>query len=75
MQEVARTGVQFGNDPDVSAHVVAVCRALTTKPIITKLSPDQADIALNAKLCLEASSDASTVINTISGMAIDAETR
>lgn len=68
-------GVQFGNDPDMSARVVAACPALTTKPIVTKLSPNQTDIALNAKPCLEAATDAFAIINTISGMAIDAETR
>jgi len=72
---VREGGVQFGNDPDMSARVVAACRAQTSKPIITKLSPNQADIALNAKLCIEAGSDAFAVINTISGMAIDAESR
>ncbi len=72
---VKEGGVQFGNDPEMSARVVAACRALTKKPIITKLSPNQTDIALNAKLCIEAGSDAFAVINTITGMAIDAEAR
>lgn len=72
MQEIARIGVQFGNDPETSARVVAACRALATKPMVTKLSPNQTDIALSAKLCLEAGSDAFAVITTISGMAIDA---
>ena len=72
---VKEGGVQFGNDPDMSARVVAACRAQTSKPIVTKLSPNQTDIALNARLCIEAGSDALSVINTISGMAIDAERR
>jgi dihydroorotate dehydrogenase (NAD+) catalytic subunit len=68
-------GVQFGNVPEMSARVVAACRAETDKPIITKLSPNQTDIQENARLCIEAGSDAFAVINTVMGMAIDAEAR
>ncbi|MBL4850878.1 MAG: dihydroorotate dehydrogenase [Gammaproteobacteria bacterium] len=66
-------GVAFGNDPDMSARVVAACRAVTKKPIITKLSPNQTDIAENTRRCIEAGSDGFAVINTLMGMAIDAE--
>jgi dihydroorotate dehydrogenase (NAD+) catalytic subunit len=72
---VKEGGVQFGNDPDMSARVVAACRAVTKKPLITKLSPNQTDIALNAKRCIEAGTDAFAVINTLMGMAIDIEKR
>ncbi len=68
-------GVSFGNYPEMSAKVVAACRANTSKPIIAKLSPNQADIAENARLCIEAGADGLAVINTIMGMAIDVETR
>ena len=68
---VKEGGVAFGNDPDMSARVVAACRAVTNKPIITKLSPNQTDIKHNAKMCIEAGSDAFAVINTVMGMAID----
>jgi dihydroorotate dehydrogenase (NAD+) catalytic subunit len=68
-------GVQFGNYPDMSARVVAACRAVTRKPIITKLSPNQTDIRENARRCIEAGSDALAVINTVMGMAIDVKTR
>lgn len=68
-------GVAFGNDPDMSARVVAVCRKVTNKPIITKLSPNQTDIAENARRCIEAGSDAFAVINTVMGMAVDVATR
>ena len=68
-------GVQFGNVPEMSARVVAACRAQTNKPIITKLSPNQTDIRENARLCIEAGTDAFAVINTVMGMAIDVETR
>jgi dihydroorotate dehydrogenase (NAD+) catalytic subunit len=72
---VREGGVQFGNDPDMSARVVAACRAQTSKPVITKLSPNQTDIQENARLCIEAGTDGFAVINTVMGMAIDAETR
>jgi dihydroorotate dehydrogenase (NAD+) catalytic subunit len=68
-------GVAFGNDPEMSARVVAACRAVTQKPLITKLSPNQTDIAGNARGCIEAGTDAFSVINTLMGMAIDAESR
>ena len=68
-------GVQFGNYPDMSARVVAACRAVTRKPLITKLSPNQTDIRENARRCIEAGSDALAVINTVMGMAIDIQTR
>ena len=72
---VKEGGVAFGNDPDMSARVVEACRAATSKPIITKLSPNQTDIAENARRCIEAGSDAFAVINTLMGMAVDIETR
>jgi dihydroorotate dehydrogenase (NAD+) catalytic subunit len=72
---VKEGGVQFGNDPEMSARVVAACRANTSKPVITKLSPNQTDIQENARLCIEAGTDGLAVINTVMGMAIDGETR
>jgi dihydroorotate dehydrogenase (NAD+) catalytic subunit len=72
---VKEGGVAFGNYPDMSARVVAACRAVTRKPLITKLSPNQTDIRENARLCIEAGSDGLSVINTLMGMAIDARTR
>ncbi len=72
---VKEGGVQFGNFPEMSARVVAACRAATRKPLITKLSPNQTDIQANARACIEAGSDALSVINTVMGMAIDAATR
>lgn len=72
---VKEGGVQFGNDPAMSARVVEACRRATKKPIITKLSPNQTDIAGNARRCIEAGTDAFAVINTVMGMAIDIEKR
>ena len=72
---VKEGGVAFGNDPDMSAQVVAACRKHTDKPLITKLSPNQTDIQKNARLCIEAGTDGFAVINTLMGMAIDTATR
>jgi dihydroorotate dehydrogenase (NAD+) catalytic subunit len=72
---VKEGGVQFGNYPEMSARVVEACRRATKKPLITKLSPNQTDIRENARRCIEAGSDALSVINTISGMAVDVKTR
>ena len=72
---VKEGGVQFGNDPEMSAQVVAACRGATTKPLITKLSPNQTNIAENARRCIEAGTDAFAVINTLMGMAVNIDTR
>ena len=72
---VKEGGVAFGNDPEMSARVVDACRKYTTKPLITKLSPNQTDIRENARRCIEAGTDAFAVINTLMGMAIDTATR
>jgi dihydroorotate dehydrogenase (NAD+) catalytic subunit len=72
---VREGGVAFGNYPEMSAQVVAACRRVTKKPLITKLSPNQTDIRENARRCIEAGTDALAVINTVMGMAIDVATR
>jgi len=72
---VKKGGMEFGNDPEMSAQVVEACKAATSKPIITKLSPNQADIKESARKCIDAGSDALSVINTITGMAIDIESK
>jgi len=68
-------GIQFGHVPEMSARVVAACRSVTSKPLITKLSPNQTDIRESARVCIEAGSDALAVINTVTGMAIDIRSR
>ena len=72
---VKRGGMEFGNDPEMSARVVEACKKVTTKPLITKLSPNQTDIQKNASYCIEAGTDGLSVINTISGMAIDIQSQ
>ncbi len=72
---VKEGGVAFGNDPDMSARVVEACRAVTKKPLITKLSPNQTDIVESARRCINAGTDGLAVINTMMGMAIDTKTQ
>ena len=72
---VKEGGVAFGNDPDMSARVVEACRAVTDKPLITKLSPNQTSISDNARRCIEAGTDGFSVINTLMGMSLDVESR
>lgn len=72
---VKEGGAVFGNDPEVSARVVETCRKATTKPLITKLSPNQTDIADSAQHCIDAGTDGFAVINTLMGMSIDIERR
>ncbi|HEY0634126.1 MAG TPA: dihydroorotate dehydrogenase [Gammaproteobacteria bacterium] len=72
---VKEGGVAFGNDPEMSARVVAAVRKVTNKPLITKLSPNQTNIQENARRCIEAGTDGFAVINTLMGMAIDIESR
>jgi len=72
---VKEGGVHFGNNPTMAAKVVAAMRAATKKPLITKLSPNNADIAETARMCIEAGTDGLSVINTLVGMAVDIEQR
>ncbi len=72
---VKEGGVAFGNDPDMSYRVVDICRKNTTKPLITKLSPNQTDIALSAQRCIDGGTDGLAVINTLMGMSINTATR
>jgi len=72
---VKEGGVHFGNDPAMAARVVEAMRPMTNKPLITKLSPNNADIAETARMVIEAGTDGLSVINTLVGMAVDIEKR
>ncbi|ALE52458.1 diguanylate cyclase [Candidatus Thioglobus autotrophicus] len=72
---VKEGGVAFGNDPEMSYRVVDICRKNTTKPLVTKLSPNQTNIALSAQRCIDAGTDGLAVINTLMGMSINTQTR
>ncbi|MGM0402169.1 MAG: dihydroorotate dehydrogenase [Thermodesulfobacteriota bacterium] len=68
-------GVAFGTDPEMAAQVVAAVKAQTGKTIIVKLSPNVTSVAGIAQSAEASGADAVSLINTITGMAIDAETR
>ena len=68
-------GVAFGTDPKLAADVVETVRKNTRLPLITKLSPNASNIPEFARAVEGAGSDAVSLINTITAMAIDIETR
>lgn len=68
-------GLAFGVDPVLTRTVVGCARARTTKPLIAKLTPNVTDITAIARAAHEGGADALTLINTLTGMAIDVETR
>jgi dihydroorotate dehydrogenase (NAD+) catalytic subunit len=72
---VKKGGMAFGGDPRLTAEVVGAVRAVTRRPVIPKLSPNVADIALFARVCEEAGADALSCINTVLGLAVDVERR
>lgn len=65
----------FGTDPRVTAEAVGAVRRKTSRPLIVKLSPNVTDIALMARVAEDAGADAVSLINTLTGMAIDVRTR
>jgi dihydroorotate dehydrogenase (NAD+) catalytic subunit len=68
---VEKTGVEFGQDPDMSYEAVRAVKEKLAIPVIPKLSPDVGDIVEIAKSCEEAGADAITAINTLKAMKID----
>lgn len=68
-------GIAFGVEPKTARSVVKTVRKKTAKPVIVKLSPNVTDITEIAKAAEGAGADSLSVINTITGMAIDIETR
>jgi dihydroorotate dehydrogenase (NAD+) catalytic subunit len=68
-------GIAFGSDPDSVFRVVEAVRAKTTKHLIVKLSPNVTDITVIARSAEAAGADSLSLINTITGMAVDLETR
>jgi len=68
-------GVAFGVDPDVAESVVARVRENTTKPLMVKLSPNVTDVVQIAKRVEAGGADSISLINTITGMAVDLAAR
>ncbi len=64
-------GMSFGTSPEAAAEVTKAVKAVTTKPVIIKLSPNVTDIVSIAKACEDAGADGISLINTMLGMRID----
>jgi dihydroorotate dehydrogenase (NAD+) catalytic subunit len=72
---VKQGGIVFGTDPQAAQEVVRLVKRSTSKPVIVKLSPNVTDVVLMAKACADAGADALSLINTLTGMAIDLDRR
>ncbi len=68
-------GIAFGVDPEAAHSVIRAVRERTDLPLMAKLSPNVTDITLIARSVVEAGADAVSLINTITGMAVDVENR
>lgn len=68
-------GMSFGTDPACAAEVTKAVKAVTTKPVVIKLSPNVTDIVSIAKACEEAGADGICLINTLLGMRVDIKRR
>ncbi len=68
-------GMSFGTSPEAAAEVTKAVKAVTTKPVIIKLSPNVTDIVSIAKACEDAGADGISLINTMLGMRIDLNKR
>jgi dihydroorotate dehydrogenase (NAD+) catalytic subunit len=72
---VKHGGIVFGTDPRAAYDVVKLVRESTLKPLIVKLSPNVTDVVEMAQACVDAGADALSLINTLTGMAIDLQKR
>ncbi len=68
-------GMSFGTSSEAAAEVTRAVKAVTSKPVIVKLSPNVTDIVAIAKACEEAGADGISLINTLLGMRIDLKTK
>ena len=68
-------GMAFGTNPEAAAAVTRAVKAVTTKPVFMKLSPNVTDITAIARACVEAGADGLCLINTVLGMRIDIKQR
>ena len=72
---VRHGGMSFGTSPEAAAEVTRAVKAVTTKPVFIKLSPNVTDIVAIARACEEAGADGISLINTVLGMRIDVARR
>ena len=68
-------GMSFGTQPEAAAEVTRAVKAVATKPVIIKLSPNVTDIVSIAKACEDAGADGISLINTLLGMRINLRNR
>ena len=68
-------GMSFGTSPEAAAEVTRAVKAVTTKPVFIKLSPNVTDIVAIAKACEEAGADGICLVNTLLGMRVDIKRR
>ncbi len=68
-------GMSFGTSPEAASKVTKAVKAVTSKPVIIKLSPNVTDIVSIAKACEDAGADGISLINTMLGMRIDLRTK
>lgn len=68
-------GMSFGTDPQCAAEVTQAVKAVTSKPVFIKLSPNVTDIVSIAKACEDAGADGICLINTLLGMRVDIKRR
>ena len=72
---VRHGGMAFGTDPAAAAEITRAVKAVATKPVYMKLSPNVTDITAVAKACEDAGADGLSLINTLLGMRIDLQRR
>ena len=68
-------GMSFGTDPIAASQIVKSVKAVTTKPVIVKLTPNVTDIVSIARACEDVGADAISLVNTMLGMRIDLKTK
>ena len=72
---VRHGGMSFGTSPESALEITRAVKAVTTKPVFMKLTPNVTDIVAIAKACEEGGADGLTLINTMLGMRIDTARR
>ncbi len=72
---VKKGGISFGSDPEMAAEVTRRVKGATNLPVVMKLSPNVTDICAIAESVEAAGADALSLINTLTGMAVDVERR
>ncbi|MDY0001865.1 MAG: dihydroorotate dehydrogenase [Polyangia bacterium] len=72
---VSKGGMRYGTEPAMAGALTGACRSVTRLPLWAKLTPNVTDVVSVGRACVEAGADALSLINTLSGIAIDVRTR